>query len=175
MPHARQGRFPQRSSTRRLTAWAAGPRTAAVQTIAANGSFVATTTSELLVPRSTLVRLRGELLLFLVSATAQGDGFEVGFGVCNISQNAAGIGATAIPQPLTDVGWDGWLAYWRGGIFRAGSGLIDDASQMRRVIDSKSMRKAVQTDTLVAVVEVIIQGTASLRWSFTSRVLDKLT
>ena len=129
----------------------------------------------------TVVRTWGELLLQLLSADTagiNGAGFRVAAGICIVTQNAAGIGITAIPTPIADIGWDGWLWYWTGGLsfgdLTAGSEGKQLGGFVRVVIDSKAMRKIRITDNLVAVIEVVETGVATMVASLESRVLVKL-
>ena len=98
--------------------------------------------------------------------------------MCVVTQNAAGIGVTAIPDPVVDIAWDGWFYHAQGDIRSQGSTaaqlLTNDVSMVRHVIDSKAMRKIHLTDTIVAVLGVVettvAVGFAHLR----TRILVKL-
>jgi len=127
----------------------------------------------------TLVRIRGEVLLFIEAATSVGDGFiQYALGICDVSENAAGIGVTAIPAPLTDVAWDGWI--WH----HSGAGIISlttteegntGTAVIRIPIDNKAMRKTPATNVLVGVIELGTEvGAPIVRMSANTRILDKL-
>ena len=125
----------------------------------------------------TIVRIRGELLLQQVSATAESDGFEVGFGICIVTQNAAGIGVSAVPAPIADIGWDGWMVHWHGQLIATAAlsgGSNVPGATARLPIDSKAMRKLHLTDTVVAVLEVVENPTSVMQASFFGRMLSKL-
>ena len=70
----------------------------------------------------TLIRTRGELLISLLTANVIGAGYkQVSCGICVVSTDAAGVGATAIPGPRSDSDWGGWLWFWTGSFFAPGS------------------------------------------------------
>ena len=62
----------------------------------------------------TVVRTRGSLVLQLNTASAINEGFQWALGICNVTQNAAGIGVTAVPDPFIDMAWDGWFVHEQG-------------------------------------------------------------
>ena len=104
----------------------------------------------------TIVRTRGELLLTLSSTPVAGDGWpEIAFGICIVSENAAGIGVTAIPDPIADIAWDGWYVYWTGAIHTGQNNLYGPAAAARIVIDNKAMRKHKNTDVAVGVISFL--------------------
>ena len=120
----------------------------------------------------TIVRTRGDLLIRLVTSDAITSGFDVGFGMCVVSENAAGVGISAVPRPLDDPAWDGWFVYWTGVV----KGLIvDNSASVRINIDSKAMRKIKDTDVVVAVAQGGTEiGAATLNMDLRSRILLKL-
>ena len=172
---ARRGsRFLSRSP-RRSSFWSIGPAgetalLSATQTVVFSGG------AQALVDGLTHVRLRGELLCLLNSATADNDGFECGFGVCIVSENAAVIGTTAIPQSITDLSWDGWLEHKLFALKANVAAQVDNLSTaFRYEIDSKAMRKFKESDVMVGVLEVLEFGAASMQATLRSRALDKLS
>ena len=177
MPRSRGLRFPRTGGSARKTSWDIGARGGSgLLTTSITGVFgdAAQATSDGL----TVVRTRGELLVQLESATAVGDGFRVAVGLCIVSQNAAGIGATAIPDPITDQAWDGWFWYWTGtlsAMIATEAELVQtDAAVARIVIDSKAMRKIKATDTIVGAFATVESGTAGMRLTLETRTLLKL-
>ena len=148
--------------------------------ITAPGAFAWSIASQAALDDLTIVRVRGNLSVWLEVVTAIGDGFsQVGFGICNVTENAAGIGVTAIPSPLADIAWDGWL--WHQLItpmigFSVTEGEnTGPLSQVRFDIDSKAMRKTHNTDNIVGVAEIQGEiGTAILQFMADTRILDKL-
>ena len=178
MAHAR--RFTQRtSSSRRKTTWNAGPSQNAVATISAAGSLLWDTGSAVALGGTTQVRLWGQYTLMLNVVTAIGDGFaSYGLGICNVTAEAFAVGVTAIPSPITDIDWDGWLWHQLGGQLRGASTTELGVSPMEAVrgeIDSKAMRKLRITDVTVGVLELgTEQGAATVVFTARTRVFDKL-
>ena len=176
MAHGRQLSARGRPSltVRRQSSWAVGPSGIVSRT--STGASLFGTGSQAIDNGLTHVRLRGELLGFLTSIAAALDGFDCGFGVCIVSENAFGIGVTAIPNPITDIGWDGWLYHKLFALKGAVTGTFDEtlSAQVRIEIDSKAMRKFKATDLMVAVVDVTEVGTSQVDFSFQSRALDKI-
>ena len=168
-------------SLRRKTSWQEGPFGRATLSVAS--STVLATGQAAQEDGLTIVRIRGELIVALTSAVAVADGYDrCAAGICIVSENAAGVGITAIPTPVTDLAWDGWM--WHSSFAMMGAGIIaggaaDDAplgtAFLRLPIDSKSMRKIKNTDVLLAVVETTdLVGGATARFVLNSRVLVKL-
>ena len=177
MPFRNRSSFRPRS-VRRKTAWIPGPD--GTDTLSAAGRFVFPTITQILIDGITIVRTHGECLIHLNSVVSALDGFtNVAFGMCIVSENAAGVGVTAIPAPFSDQGWDGWFVYWTGSLIaltatesfgNAGSSMI------RLPIDSKAMRKIKSTDFIVGVLEVSSEvGAAVLGAELNTRHLVKLS
>ena len=177
MAHVRS-RFPRaRGTIRRKTAWIPGPfGTSGV--LSATGSALIATAVQITADATTLVRTRGELLIQLLSADDVGNagGMIVGVGLCLVSENAIGVGITAISTPLTDEGWDGWFFHWAGNLRAQEMTLLGQqvAATARIPIDNKAMRKIRATDSLVGVVEVVENGVATLSVEMETRMLLKL-
>ena len=167
-------------SNRRRTSWSAGPRQTSLPSIVANGAFLWAAGAQANLDGLTVVRIRGQVGLWLEVVTGIGDGFlQVGFGICNVTENAFGIGVTAVPHPLTDRSWDGWM--WHSIVspllgFSVTEGENTGAiSQVRVEIDSKAMRKTRSSDLIVGVAEFSGEvGTATLQFIAETRILDKL-
>ena len=158
-------------------AWNAGP---------GGGSGVISATSSVLLPGllmadlddETVVRTRGRLLLTLLTAGGAGNGYDWAFGMCVVSENAEGVGVTAIPSPTVDIGWDGWFVYEQGSLSaRDGTPAVDESGpnvvQMIE-IDSKAMRKTRKTDRIVALFGFTEVGVATMEAIAVTRVLGKL-
>ena len=122
----------------------------------------------------TSVRLRGFFEAILTTVTGANDGYVGAIGVCIVSENAFGVGITAVPVPITDMAWDGWLYHRFFSLH--GAGAVGDGAGVftRFEVDSKAMRKFKSTDIMVAVMEVTEDGTAVMDSWFDSRVLVKL-
>ena len=176
MARGRHGSFQRRSgSGRRRVSWSRGPD--GVLSPASTSVTIFPVGAQALTDDLTVTRLRGDLILLLLTAAAAQQGFRVGFGICNITENAAGVGATAIPGPLTDIAWDGWFVHWTGALKStdATPSVNGGAGPSVRVpIDSKAMRKTHNTDVVTAVLEVEEVGTATMHAELNSRLLDIL-
>ena len=162
--------------TKRRPGWSAGPGGTINVTSSTTVLFGAT--AVVASDDVTIIRTRGELTLFLSAAGAILDGFTGAVGICKVTQNAAGIGVTAVPHPVTDIAWDGWLWYQFFSV-KAPTATIGDAqasamASVRYVVDSKAMRKSNLTDTFVAVIEPTEVGTATLNARLDTRLLSKI-
>ena len=98
-------------SPRRNVSWAGGPQ-------GSFGAISATTVAlmgngtQALFDNLTIVRIRGELLLYITTAGGAADeGFRWSFGMCNVSENAFNAGVASVPAPFTDIAWDGWMVH----------------------------------------------------------------
>ena len=176
---ARRSQFHLRSgASRRKTDWDDGPGNN-------DGTILGFTTSSSAVlglgrtPASqegTIVRLRGFFGSYLTSATAVGDGFfgALGIGITTV-QAFTDVGITALPIPLDDASWDGWMYHHYFQVTAGASGAIDDASaQARFVVDSKAMRKLEVNMVIFAVAQVVENTSAALEIQFGSRMLVKI-
>ena len=168
-----------RTSQRRKTAWVPGPAstgTGGLQSITASGKvgwgLAVVTTSEAL----TLVRTRGELLMFLSAADAVTSGFHGAIGIAKVTAAAFAVGVTAIPGPVTEDSWDGWLYHRHFALIAQNSSPTDGSviSTLRLEIDSKAMRKFQEDEALVAIMEMTEIGVATMRFFANTRMLLKL-
>jgi len=154
--------------------WNAGPGSSDVVSLSASGSAFLGSGIQPTASEVTCLRTRGLFDAFLTGiTTADGDGFTgaVGIGKCTLAAFTAGI--TAVPTPVTEVGWDGWL--WHS-FFSIHAGDVSSAAgrseeHQRILVDSKGMRKFDGAEILYAVVEVVEQGTAVMDVYFDSRML----
>ena len=171
--------FPRtRASGRRLTEWAQGPAELTAASVTSNTTAVWTTATEAL-EQLTIVRLRGELTVFIEVATSVGDGFlnfSVGIGVASIDAISAGAGS--LPTPDGDDDWGGWIWHSKHGalvsletteVARGPMGAI------RETIDSKAMRKMSRNEGLFGSIQFAGEvGTATARFNADTRMLIKL-
>jgi len=180
----RRGFRPQATRSKRTTAWGFGPGGEAQTALSGSvivimGSGVVLTTNKV-----TIVRTRGEFVGALTSAVAAQNGFIGAIGVGLVTTAAFSIGITAIPGPIDEAGWDGWL-YHRffsimaaapidGGAAADGDLIHPTTAALRVEVDSKAMRKFDEDMTLMAAAQVVEIGTATAQLSFNSRVLVKL-
>ena len=185
MALARRSRFQRTSGVRRKTSWTAGPKGTA-GTITSNTQVIFPTGLQALLGGLTIVRLRGELLARIITSSAANDGFlEVALGIGVVSENAFAVGVTAVPHPVTDIDWDGWL-YHRmfslsssAAVSAAGAstnGMFSLAEAVRIEIDSKAMRKFNDQNVLVGVLETAAEaGTTTMTAELNTRTLVKLS
>ena len=177
---ARRRSFPRGTSQRRRTGWTefVGDFTGAPLTVTVTSVAIVGPGFEVLVDGITLVRTRGLIQLALTANTAAGDGFQGAFGICKVSADAFAVGVTAVPSPLDDMDWDGWLWYSfftliQGSVFSAQVSAGFGNKEM--VIDAKAMRKVGLNETFILVGEFVETGTASMLVSADSRALFKLS
>ena len=163
---------------RRKTGWVPGPRQVPTD-LSAAGATIWAIGLQVGVPGETIVRIHGEWTIGLITVTAAQDGFaSIGVGMCLVSDNAFGIGITAVPHPITDMSWDGWMYHSiRGSLsgFSTTEAGQSPLEAFRAEIDSKAMRKVRDTDVLIGVVELGSEtGTAVAQFSAATRFLSKL-
>ena len=187
MAHSRRYGSPTRRGQRRLTSWQVGPETGvdgAGQFLSASSSVLATTGIVAALDGLTLIRIRGDLSLFLTAATSVLDGFHGAFGIGIASEPAFTAGVASVPTPITDETDENWL-YHRYFSILAPAPIAAAASQdndiiasvsgaMRVEVDSKAMRKFDNGQALYAAVEIIEVGVATMGWAFNCRTLVKL-
>ena len=179
MPFVNRSRFQSRDGQgrRRKVSWSAGPNGAIATVITSTVSLFPNGAQSVL-EDLTIVRIRGELLVYLsLAGGAKNEGYRWAFGMANVTENAFGIGVTAVPAPLTDIGWDGWMVHHQGQVLARGAALKDGSptESQRVIIDSKAMRKVHNTDVLMAVFETTEVGAgAEMEASLVTRLLDKL-
>ncbi len=173
---------------RRKTAWSLGPASGATrgstQSVVASSNIIMIVGVTPSVEGLTHVRLRGELLMGLVLATASGDGFFGAFGVGIIpggERGFSGVGVSALPIPVTNSDDETWI-YHRFFAITAGFPFATGAdpggnrtADLRIEIDSKAMRKLSVGDITYAALEVNELGTAGMDINFNSRSLVKLS
>ena len=141
----------------------------------ASASIIVGVGAEVLEDGLTLIRMRGTLQVFLQAAASQALGFDGAVGIGIVTKPAFTIGVTAVPTPVTEQDWDGWL-WWksfavRGPIDLGGSGLPSHHWD----IDSKAMRKMRLGDTIYMAVEHSkLAGTATIEYNADTRILLKL-
>ena len=187
MARSSRGRFP-RTSVRRATSWSAGPKSAAAGAgvgISATGSTLGGIVVVPALDGLTVIRIRGDFLFSLETATAANDGFSGAFGIAIANDAAITVGITALNTPVTDEAWDGWMfhsffslaapaAITAAGTSKEWSGIAGTAAAQRIEVDSKAMRKIPVGQTLYCALEVTENGTAGANWMFNSRMLAKV-
>ena len=125
----------------------------------------------------TIVRTRGYVRAHLNSADAVGAGFAGAFGIGLAQTDALAIGVTALPGPVSDLEWEGWLWHQFFDI-RAVTATIADgvnaasASQFFE-IDSKAMRKFEDGVQLFGITEATEDTNATMEVQADTRMLIK--
>ena len=124
----------------------------------------------------TVARIRGEVTLGLESVASAMDGYQsyaVGIGI--VTASAFAVGVTAVPSPLTEIEWEGWMWIHSGAaLFRQSAAETESSpsSFVRIPIDTKAMRKIHSDEILIGVTELGTEvGSASLEYSARTRVL----
>ncbi len=174
MAHSRGSRF--RPTARRSTSWSIG-------VAEVDGGFTtsaASLWSATAVPTVeglTIIRTRGLVRSILASASAVGDGFFGAHGIGIVTDEAIAAGVSAVPSPLSDEDWEGWLwhAYFdvRAVTATIADGVNAAGYSMVQEIDSKAMRKLPSGMTLFGITEVTESGTAVLEVQAQTRTLLK--
>ena len=162
--------------SRRLTSWDLGPGGSTAVGINSNSLTILGSGSQATVDGLTIVRIRGRVYCYLSAAAAVDNGFALTFGMGICTNQAFAIGATAVPSPLDEADWDGWL--WHQFVYvmsPLGAPVEAPTSALFSMeVDSKAMRKLPQNQTLFVAVDAIERGAATVRVDFDSRVLVKL-
>ncbi len=177
---ARRRGFPARGlrSPGRLTAWALGPNETGVAfTTVTQGLW--TTGVALTSGKATIVRIRGYIELMIQASSAVDGGFSGAIGLGLVTTPAFDIGATAVPGPVTELDWDGWMWHHFFSIRTMTATIADGANAYSAVqkidIDTKAMRRFDEDMTLIGVIETGAEsGAATLRAHADTRVLLKL-
>ena len=169
---------PRSRSPKRLTAWGLGPKTANNQFSSASSIGWDTGAAITAQSRVTIVRTRGIFKVYLVAASAIVSGFSgaAGIGIVSLDAFAAG----ALPDPVADVGWPGWLWHTffdvRSITATLADGVNAQVATFETEIDSKAMRKFGQDETLMGVSETDAEvATADIRVFADTRILFKLS
>ena len=172
--------FPGRSARRRV-GWDIGPGDTGIASIGATGRAILGSGAQVLEDGLTVVRIRGDVLMYLSAFTAQNDGFDGALGIGITDVTAFGIGITAVQTPLVDETWDGWLWHQyfsiRGNMATPSLNLDRQAfgcGARAFVVDTKAMRKLTEDSVIYACVDVVMDATATMKVTFNSRALYKL-
>ncbi len=152
-----RSRLPSRAP-KRATTWVGTVEASVTLTAVTAGAKILLLTFDVPDDR-TIVRTRGNLHVesdqIAASETVIG-----AFGMCVVSDTAAGTGISAIPGPMSTPNWDGWFVFEPfifGFAFASGVGFQEnDGHQI--VLDNKSMRKVKEGDTIALVVESGVNG-----------------
>ena len=172
------------SGTKRLTDWSLGPGGETNTTFTSSTNTIVGSGVTPVGGKFTIIRTRGDLSGSLASAAAGANGFACAFGIAVVTLTAFAIGATAVPNPLDEADWDGWLYHRFFGmlssapISNAASEDVDAVlpvvAAVRFEVDSKAMRKIDETEVVASIMATTEIGTATMNVMFNSRMLVKL-
>ena len=175
MAHTRgYGRPVQGRRQSRKKTWFEGPGSQAFTSVTASTSNLLG--AGLIVPKgNTLLRTRGELSLFNISVTTDGDGFIGAFGIGIASVEAFTAGIVSLLKPLEHIDSSNWLYHKMLTVQSLGTESINVGIRSRFIeVDSKAMRKMDTDFILYAVLEVIEVGAVTMQVGFQSRMLFAL-
>ena len=168
-----RGSFRGRSAARRKTGWEEGPGTQTLLTINSSTTNILGLGQTSQQDGITVVRIRGVVELALTLATAVGDGFAGAIGIGKVSGPAFAIGATAVPMPIDEIEWEGWMWHQFFSIHATKSTPTEKAPTVIE-IDSKAMRKFDSQETMFCAIQAVETGTAELLARLGTRMLLKL-
>ena len=163
---------------RRKTAWGIGPGGDGVVSITGVGSTLIGAGAASTLEGSTVVRLRGHLLIQANTAVGTQDHMTGAFGIGIVQNTAFTAGIASVPTPVTESSDENWLFHQFFSIAPpAGGETWADgvSSALRMDVDTKAMRHFDSDRILYAAVEIGAEnGTVGLAVYFDSRVLVKL-
>ncbi len=171
---ARKSGFVRRNNVmRRETQWFAGTTTSNGLAAASTAVLAASLNAAALALRPfTVIRTRGWVHM-RSDQVAASELVVVHYGLAVVSDQAVGIGVTAVPTPATDNGSDLWFTYVSGAVFENVDANVSGVDQLLIPIDSKAMRKVEDGQDVVAVVETDAQSLGAQATAF-FRLLIKL-
>ena len=164
------------NAARRIAKWSFGP-TFAPLNMSATGQAIGTSLGLVDNTQVTLVRIRGQLQIFITSASSAGDGFDGAMGIGLVTREAFAAGATAVPGPISEMDWDGWVyhTFFHVHVHATANIPQQAPASFSIAVDSKAMRKWSEGYVLVPVLEQVEHGTAVAEAWFDSRLLVKLS
>ena len=121
----------------------------------------------------TIVRIRGQLDIFLRSVTSVGDGFQCAFGIGLATAAAVAAGIASVPTPITEAADENWL-FWHALSIHGNSAVeaeFHSGTHQRLMVDTKAMRKFEDGMIIYAAIEVVEIGTVTADVFFDSRAL----
>ena len=152
---ARNHRGVRRGGERRFATWFSIDATSTNHS-AAGGTILNTMTAVELAKRPFTV-VRTHLELQIQSDQTAASELQLGaIGLCVVSDQAVGIGVTAVPTPVTDADSDLWFLHqWIMSSFLFASGVgLEEPNTRRYSIDSKAMRKVNDDEQVIIVAEL---------------------
>jgi len=170
----RRARSVRGGGSKRETEWISIAPTLTVFT-AAGGTILNTASAGLLTKRPFTI-IRTHLTVLMTSDQLAADELQGGaLGMCLVSDQAAAIGVTAVPTPVTDQGSDLWyLHQWIMNDFAFVTGVGFDGQAGRLVhIDSKAMRKVNGDQDILLVGELSSVISSGFSFAIAGRMLIK--
>ena len=165
------------SGPRRLTTWEQGPGGTSFTTLTDTSPTIVGAGAVLVGERATLVRLRGDAYVQLLLAAASGDHMSGALGIGIVNDQAFATGISAMPAPITEQDWDGWI-WWKAFAVMVvtDTEAVDSAlNSWHFPIDTKAMRKMQAGDTLFISAQASVEGgTVSTKIFVDTRALLKL-
>jgi len=139
---------------RRETLWFGGIEFSQALATAGTAVLVSTLNAAALALRPfTVIRTRGMLHIDTDNAAAA-EHYSAAFGMAVVSDQAAAIGVTAVPTPVTDSGSNLWFVYdWLFGSHNSRTDVGQGTAGFVKEIDSKAMRKVESGSDLAVVIE----------------------
>ncbi len=125
--------------------------------------------------KETLARIHGLFTVNLVTAGGADEGFRGAIGIGKVQDEAFVAGVASVPDPTTEVGWDGWM-YHQWFDVRSGSATEADwlggfAAFQRSIVDVKSMRIIDEQEDFIVVISATETGTATATARIQTRAL----
>ena len=123
---------------------------------------------------ATIIRTRGTLWVSSDQVAASEEPFGA-LGMSVVTDQAAAIGVTALPTPITDESSDNWFLWmpWMASITLATAVSIQSNPYVAYPFDSKAMRKVDDGDNVAVVLENS-SGADGVRFILKFRMLVKL-
>ncbi len=137
---------------RRNTLW--GDVTPVFNTMTAGGGTITNVQSAAVDALTPFTIVRSRMAFYLRSdQSAAAEDQVCAFGIAVVSAQAAAIGVTAVPTPVTDLGSDAWLLH-KIMFNSVGAGAVDNIRGHYMEEDSKAMRKVEDGFELTFVAEI---------------------
>jgi len=153
--------------------WGAGTGSVSATAISGGGKVILGSGVQTVGSELTLLRTRGILDMFLLSATSAGDGFFGAMGIGVFTDQAFTAGVASLPSPRTEQFSNAWLYHTYVSVHAGVAGGLEGGREatFRDMVDSKAMRKFDANQVMVAILDVAEIGTAVMQVHFDTRIL----
>ena len=112
------------------------------------------------------------------ASDAAGGGFFGALGIGVVTSDAFAVGVTAVPNPVDDADWDGWMWHQFVSVHTITATIADGVNAQgvyaRVPIDTKAMRKIPLNETVFLSLQVAEAISATMEVFADSRMLLKL-